>query len=77
MDSRNIMVCGIIENLEASLEQYPDVSFLMDVIVIDVPDAWGLLLSKEWINEMEGVFIKIFSYVIIPNVNGDPCCLVS
>jgi hypothetical protein len=69
------MVCGIIENLEASLEQSPYMSFLTNTIVIDVLDAWGMLLSKEWIDEMGGSVNQIFSYIIIPNVDGDPVVL--
>ena len=48
MDSREIKVHGIIKDLQVHLAVYPDIAVLMDVVVIDVPDAWGMLLSRKW-----------------------------
>jgi hypothetical protein len=47
IDSRAIKFCGLIKDLKVSLVAYPNISILMDIIVIDVPDAWGMLLSRE------------------------------
>lgn len=44
MDSRDIKVCGLIKDLHFKLAVYPDISIFMDVVVIDVPDSWGMLL---------------------------------
>jgi ribonuclease HI len=52
-----------------------DLSFLMDVIIIEVPNTWGLLLSKEWIAEMGGSVHQKTICIIIPNSNGDPIIL--
>jgi hypothetical protein len=43
----------------------------MDVAVIDVPDSWGLLLSKEWVTKLGGSVHADFSYVTIPTLDGD------
>jgi hypothetical protein len=45
MDSREVKVCGLIKYIQVSLAVYPSISLVMDVVVIDVPDAWGMLLS--------------------------------
>jgi hypothetical protein len=39
MDSREIKVCCLIKDLKVSLAAYSDISVLMDVVVIDLPDA--------------------------------------
>jgi hypothetical protein len=44
--SREINVCGLIKDV--SLVSYPDVSIIMDVVVIYVHDSWGMLLSRKW-----------------------------
>ena len=44
MDSREIRVCGIIKDLKVKLAAYLDITFLMDIVVIYVLDAWGMLL---------------------------------
>ena len=44
MDSGEIKVCGLIKNLQVQLAGNLDISVLMDVVVINVSDAWGMLL---------------------------------
>ena len=39
IDSREIKVCGPIQDLKASLVAYPDIFVLMDVVVIDEHNA--------------------------------------
>jgi hypothetical protein len=39
IDSREIKFCGLIKDLKVSLAAYPNISILMDVVVIDVPYA--------------------------------------
>jgi hypothetical protein len=46
MDSREIEVHVLFNDLQVHLAVFPDMSVLMDV-AIDVPDAWGMLLSRE------------------------------
>jgi hypothetical protein len=60
IDSRAIPICGLIKDLKVSLVAYPDISLLMDVVVIDVHDAWGMLLSREWVATL-GVVSKWIS----------------
>jgi hypothetical protein len=54
MDSREIKVCGLIKDLKVSLAVYSDILVLMDVVVIDVLDAWGMLLSRKWATNLGG-----------------------
>ena len=48
MDAREVEVVRIILNLQVKLAKYPDIDMSMDVVVIDVPDNWVMLLSRKW-----------------------------
>lgn len=39
MDSKKIELCGLAKDLKVSLVAYPDISLLMDVVVVDIPNA--------------------------------------
>ena len=54
MDSREIKVHKLIKDLQVRLAVYQDITLLMDVVVIDVPDAWGMLLSRKWAATLGG-----------------------
>ena len=42
MDSKNMEVCGLIKDLQVHLTMFPDIQLTMDVVVVDVPDAWAM-----------------------------------
>jgi hypothetical protein len=65
MDSIEIETHGIILNLPTKLAAYPNITFPMDILVIDVPDAWGMLLYKKWAATMGGHIQMDLSYVTI------------
>lgn len=66
MDSRQIKVHEIIKNIFVSLEACPDKTFYMDIIVIDVPPSWGMLLSRKWAAELGGRLQNDFTYITVP-----------
>jgi hypothetical protein len=65
MDSQEIKVCGLIKDLKVSLVIYLDISILMNVIVIDVPYAWGMLLSRKRAAGLGGSIHMDLSYATI------------
>jgi hypothetical protein len=38
-----------MEGLEVHLADYPDLPIIMDIVVVDIPDIWGMILSREWV----------------------------
>ena len=66
MDSKRIEVCGIIKDLQVFLAAYPDRIMTMGIVVIDVPDSWGMLLSRKWASDLGGSFQMDLSYATIP-----------
>lgn len=47
-DSKSIPVHGLMKDVKVSLATNQDISVLTNIGVIDVPDAWGMLLSRKW-----------------------------
>jgi hypothetical protein len=45
-DSRKVKCIGMIKDLVVGLAQIPDKSILMDVVVVDIPPKYGMLLSR-------------------------------
>jgi hypothetical protein len=56
--------------LKFFLANYPEVAIVMDVVVIDVPDAWGMLLSRKWVATLGGNLQMDLSFSTIPIGNG-------
>ena len=65
MDSKRIEVCGIIKDLQVFLVACTDRIMTMDIVVIDVPDSCGMLLSRKWASDLGGIFQMDLSYATI------------
>jgi hypothetical protein len=57
MESKMIKVHGLIKSLQVHLVVFPDIMVEMDIVVIDVPDAWGMLLSWKTTADLGGVVV--------------------
>jgi hypothetical protein len=53
-DSRKVQCLGVIKDLVVTLFQFPMKSVVMDVVVVDVPPKFGMLLSRSWIKRPGG-----------------------
>ena len=47
-DSKRVRCLGLIKDLVISLHQIPENSVVMDIVVVDVPSKFGMLLSRSW-----------------------------
>jgi hypothetical protein len=56
----------LIEGIEFHLVDYPDFPIIMDIVVVDVPDTWGMILSREWVDTLGGSLQMDLSYTTIP-----------
>ena len=66
MDYREIETRGIIIDLPVKLAFRLDFAFTTDVLVIDVQDAWGMLLSRKWGAHMGGCLNMDLTFATIP-----------
>jgi hypothetical protein len=48
LDSRTVETVGYIKDLSITFNQAPDVSMIINVIVEDIPEAYGMILGREW-----------------------------
>jgi hypothetical protein len=65
-ESRYIPTHGVIQNVEVCLKEYPEKVVHIDIVVVDVPDVWGMLLSIMFSSMLGGTLEMDFTYVNIP-----------
>jgi hypothetical protein len=70
MDSKTIEVHGLIKGLQVHLAAFPDIQIEMDIVVIDVPDAWGMLLSRKTTADLGGNIQMDLTYDSIRTPDG-------
>ena len=70
-DSRKVKCLGVIKNLVVSLFQLPMKSVVMDIVVVDVPPKFEMLLSRSWIKILGGNLEMDLSYATIPMFGGE------
>ena len=66
MDTRPVKVEGMIERQHVRLAKYPDIHVTMDILVIDVPDKWGILLSRKFGATLGGSIQMDWTYATVP-----------
>jgi hypothetical protein len=71
MDSKTIEVHGLIKGLQVHLAAFPDIMFEMDIVVIDAPDAWGMLLNRKAAADLGGNLQMDLSYATLPTPDGN------
>lgn len=52
------------------LPVYTDIMIVMDIVVVDVPDAWGMLLSRKWASDLGESIQMNWPYSTIPSPRG-------
>jgi hypothetical protein len=66
IDSRKVKVLGVCEDVDIFLIDFPHIIILMDIVVIDIPDAWGMLLSRSWSTTLGGFLSMDITHAHIP-----------
>jgi ribonuclease HI len=70
LDSQTIEVFGLIKGLQVYLKAFPNIMIEMDIVVIDVPDLWGMLLNRKAAADLGGSIQMDLSYATIPTPDG-------
>jgi ribonuclease HI len=65
-DSSKVRCIGLIKDLCITLVQIPAKSMVMDVVVVDIPPKYGILLSRSWGAKLKGTLQLDMSYATIP-----------
>ena len=53
-DSNQVKCLGLIKDLCVTLVQCPANIILMDIVVVDIPPKYGMLLSRSWGEKLRG-----------------------
>jgi hypothetical protein len=61
----------VIKYLVVTLLQFPMKSVVMDILVVDVPTKFNMLLSRYWIKRLGGTLQMDLTYAIIPMFGGE------
>ena len=64
-DSRKVICLGLIKDLVVSLHQILEKSIVMDIVVVDVPKKFGMLLSRSWAAKLKGTMQMDMSYATV------------
>jgi hypothetical protein len=63
-ESRAIPTHGVVENVEVCLGRYLERVINMDIMVVDVPDVWGMLLSRKFTAMLGGTLEMDLTYTM-------------
>jgi hypothetical protein len=70
-DSKKVQCLGVIKDLVVTLAQFPMKIMVMDVVVVDIPPRFGMMLSQSWSKKLGGSFHLEMSYATIPIFGGE------
>jgi hypothetical protein len=68
--SKRVKVYGLCDNVEVFLIYFPHINLLMNIVVIDVLDAWGMLLLRSWFAALGGFLSTDLTHAHIPMGDG-------
>jgi hypothetical protein len=71
LDRTNVKVIDELKNVLIRLSSNPKVHQVIDIIVVDIPEVYGLFLSRDWSEQLHGYFAIDWSHLWIPD-NGKP-----
>ena len=70
-DSKRVQCMGVIKDLVVSLTQLPMKSVVMDIVVVDIPSTFRMLLSRSWSKKLASTLQMDMSYATIPIFGGE------
>ena len=74
-ESRTIPTHGVIENVEVFLKEYTEKVIHIDIVIVDIPDVWGMLLSRKFASMLGGTLEMDLTYLNLHLKNGIISCL--
>jgi hypothetical protein len=69
-ESKAIPTHGVIENIKVQLKEFPEKTVRIEIIVVDVPDVWGILLSRKFGAMVGGSLEMDLTFLRLPLKDG-------
>ena len=71
MNRTNVKVIGEMEDVLGRLSSNDKVCQVIDIVVADIPEAYGLVLSRDWSAKLNGYFASDWFHLWLP-YKGSP-----
>jgi ribonuclease HI len=71
LDRTDVKVIGELKNVLIRLSSNPKVHQVIDIIVVDIPEVYGMFLSRDWSEQLHGYFATDWSHLWLPE-KGKP-----
>jgi hypothetical protein len=71
LDRSDVKVIGKLKNVLIRLSSNPKVHQIIDIIVVDIPEVYGMFVSRDWSEQLQGYFTTDWSHLWLPE-NGKP-----
>jgi hypothetical protein len=66
LDRTDVKVIGKLKNVLIRLSSNPKVHQVIDIIVLDIPEMYGMFLSRDWSEQLHGYFAMDWSHLWLP-----------
>ena len=66
LDRSVVKFIGEMKDVFIRLSADPRVCQFIDIMVVDIPEAYGLILSRDWSTELNGYFATDWSHMWLP-----------
>lgn len=66
LDKTEVPVVGELNNIHMQLASDPRVQSCIDISVMDIPEGYGMLLSRDWARKLNGYIATDFSHMWLP-----------
>jgi hypothetical protein len=66
LDRTQVKVMGELKDVMIRIVTHPNFVQIIDIIVVDIPEAYGLLLSRDWSEKMNGYFSTDWAHLWLP-----------
>jgi hypothetical protein len=66
LDITNVTVVGELKDVLIRLSSNPKVHQVIDIVVVDIPEVYGLFFSRDWSEKLHGYFSTDWSHLWLP-----------
>ena len=66
IDRTNAKVIRVLKYVLIRMAAKPQYTQVIDIVVVDIPEAYGMLLSRDWLAKLNGYFSTNWSHLLLP-----------
>jgi hypothetical protein len=66
LDRTKVKVIGELKDVMIQIASNPKFHQVIDIIIVDIPEAYGMLLRRDWSEKLHGYFSMDWSHLWLP-----------